>query len=282
MFLLGLSTVLLVATLAKTDRCPGLPPPLLSALNGSALEVNDSDGRQLPLAARAQLVKYDGCTAVQDAIIDEAREQFRPLAMGTKRWYDAMTDPAVPANVRQDSLAVYQYWFGDMQRVPQLYRDYNRVIIDQVYKNAINGKNDCVGASDPTTSPLGFRCGVIGKGERDCIDNSVYGQTASDDGLVNLCPLFFSDTGLAFRRLKDSRKNHIAGGVIAHEVTHSKRLIGMGTGPLNNRPSTDDRKVGYGWNTCHDAASSTNVARQQEAILNADNYEYYFQRSYFQ
>ncbi|KAK1215904.1 hypothetical protein PQX77_021471 [Marasmius sp. AFHP31] len=84
MFLLSLSTVLLETTLAKSDRHLGLPQQLSPALNGSTLEANNSDGRQLPLIRRAQLVKYDGCTAAQEAIIDEAREKFRLLAMGNK------------------------------------------------------------------------------------------------------------------------------------------------------------------------------------------------------
>ncbi len=120
------------------------------------------------------------------------------------------------------------------------------------------------------------------------------GITPSGGTHVKLCPLFFSESQsflntydifcavleepvLVLRRLKDSKKDSLSAGTIAHEITHSKRLIGVGVPPIGNTPSTVDIDVGYGWDNCHNAAKGS-VQKQQDAILNADNYLYYFQR----
>ncbi len=79
------------------------------------------------------------------------------------------------------------------------------------------------------------------------------------------------------RQLHDNREYALAAGIIAHEITHSERLIGVGIWPDGNVPVTTD-SVGYQWNDCHDAAIGL-VDRQEKAILNANNYLYYFQRS---
>lgn len=101
----------------------------------------------------------------------------------------------------------------------------------------------------------------------------------STQSFLNTYDIFCALSGepsIVLRRLKDSKKDALSAGTIAHEITHSKRLIGVGVPPINHIPSTNDN-VGYGWDKCHKAAVGS-VEKQQQAILNADNYLYYFQR----
>ncbi len=94
---------------------------------------------QVTLAAPAL---HLGCDTAQNLVINRARDQLKLLAAGTWKWYNAMADLEDPT-IGKAARETHAYWFGDIRRsdLPNVYQDYNRIFIEQVYKNAINGQN---------------------------------------------------------------------------------------------------------------------------------------------
>ena len=149
-----------------------LPLPHLSQAFAADGSLNVSaftpKGSQVTLTAPAL---YLDCDETQNTFILQARAQFTLLAGGTWKWYNAIQQ-AGDAAIREDARKTHAYWFGDITRsnLPDLYKEYNRILIEQVYKNAVNGQNDAVGRND-YASPLAFECDVNGREEGECNKN---------------------------------------------------------------------------------------------------------------
>ncbi|KAF9522854.1 hypothetical protein CPB83DRAFT_75132 [Crepidotus variabilis] len=248
----------------------------VNPFNSSTFASYRTSADQVPMTSPSILV-YSGCSPVNNQILDDVRAQFVLLSRGAKKWYDAITAPGVDPAVQRDAQKMHAFWFGNFVGDPKWLR-WNNILITQVYKNAVQGWNDNYNANptpaNPTASPLNFDCEPIRPGGCEA---DFFAYTAGGDHLVHICPHFFDAPPVNWNVLV-SQEERMAAGTMAHEITHSRYLIGVFDVGGIEQPWTTDRNVGYGWDNCRNAAKTDPL----NAMLNADNYKFYFQRSFYQ
>ncbi|PPQ97134.1 hypothetical protein CVT26_000619 [Gymnopilus dilepis] len=210
----------------------------------------------------SMVAAHDNCSPEQNAIIDQAFAEFHPLARGMEKWYQA-SQAAPPLG---DAVKTLKRWFGDISKASVHNQGQVRQIIQQL--GAIARDN-----VRPT-----FYCLVAGG---NC-DATTRGYTLPGDPMVSLCPYFFATSNLNMMSLRESSdpQPQLSAGILAHEFTHSRRLMAQDRDGANGFQPREVFTPGgarevYEKDPCLALTKDSN-----NAIRNADNYKWYTIESY--